>query len=316
MTMPFDVFAQAAPESGAGDPQSAAAEWTQALADPRVRASMLSFSLQLMQPRAPGQSALGQVAQSIGNAGQTIGNIDELDRKDAEQARKERDTESQIDNRRSMSDAREQNANTAVMRADIMRQAEESRANLRAIQGQALLMKVQKTQAEATLLEQRAKLMPGDQEIKAALAAKKIELMQAQADLAAGRASVIPSVIERNQSSTRLNDARTASEPQKAEAAQQRIQGAAQKTYLEAKAEHDKTEGMKPRSQQKPFMSEAEFNQQRSKFQTRPGAAAPAQGPTVEPELPRDKKLWMPGKIYPTPRGPARYDGNDEWTLL
>src|SRR6188768_634348 len=66
-------------------------EWTEALDNPKVRASLLQFGLNLMTPQ-PGNTTAGRLAGGIGGAGELLSRQDESDRKDAEQARKDADT--------------------------------------------------------------------------------------------------------------------------------------------------------------------------------------------------------------------------------
>ena len=80
MAEPSDPFQ---PQQGP-DLQGVAQEWTDALNDPKVKASLLSFGLQAMQPLGFGQTAAGGFGQAVGAAGEGIGRQEQMDRQQQE----------------------------------------------------------------------------------------------------------------------------------------------------------------------------------------------------------------------------------------
>jgi hypothetical protein len=272
MTMPFDVFAQAEPEA---DPQSAAAEWSQALQDPRVKASMLSMGLQLLQPVQPGQTVAGHIGRAIGAGGETVGNIEELNRKESEQARKERDTNSTIDwradrteNERTRLEVAQQNANSLQMAREAAAQVAGSR--------------VLKVKAEVEKLQMQVQLMPGDQQLRELLNQKKMELISAQTDLAAGRAAGIPAV---NESIIRRNNA-TADVLTGGNLSSDR------RTYEAAKAKHESNQRFDDPAKKTPFIS---FEQWRQQTGGQPAVSS-------QPEAPPDLGTFEPAPMNPKQR--------------
>lgn len=72
-------------------------KWKTFLKNPAVQSALLQFSVNMMQPRVPGQTALGQIGTSIGAAGAAAGRNIEAEQKRQQQAlentNKEKDLE-------------------------------------------------------------------------------------------------------------------------------------------------------------------------------------------------------------------------------
>lgn len=299
MTMPMDPFMQAEPQEA---PQSAAAEWTAALNDPKVRASMMSVGLQLMQPPQFGQTFAGQFAQGVGQAGEALGRQEEMDRAESEQARKERDTSSQIETRSEGLDVKRAQADAATMRADATRVQAESMAGLRAAQAQVALANVGRIGAQVQLLEAKVAAAPQDQAAKMELARARTELLQAQAGLAGARATSQPEVaasqVRRNDAAAGLSTARTAATGERLELDRlrmqqrdralstqekitlQRLEGMERRDYTTEKTKaqetHRKEQSMLPRARQTPFSFTPFEEWTKTRRPAEPGAAAPA----------------------------------------
>lgn len=228
------------------DPTGAASEWSQALTDPKVRSSLLSFGLQLMQPPGFGQTGLGQIAQGIGAAGQTLDAQDVEDRADRELARKERDTASTIDYRADTTDVKQGQLSVAQARAETGRVTAESQAQLRQSQILVNQSKVDQLDANVRMLDMRVKLYPQDMEAKTELARSKAALAEAQTGLAVARAGVVAPTaaakIEKDQSQTTLNTTRAGAVGTNANIAQRRLDIAEKKPGLQEKIDAQRGE--------------------------------------------------------------------------
>ena len=90
------------------DPVGLADRWRSFLADPASRAALMSFGAQLSQPVAPGNNWAGHIGQATGAAGEAATKAFALEQGDIEKESK------QV--------AREQAANTAVGKLEVMQQ--------------------------------------------------------------------------------------------------------------------------------------------------------------------------------------------------
>lgn len=307
--MPLDIFQ---PSEEPSNPQSAASEWSQVLQDPKVRASMLSIGLQLMQPPSFGQTTSGQFAQAIGQGGETLTRIDEQERAEAEQERKRADTESQIQYRADTSDVKAGQLQVQQLRTEQAGRDLESKAALRDIQGQVQLARIGQIQAQIEALEMKTRLAPGDTAAKIALAQKKSELIAAQAGLVAARteavAPVAASVVRRNDAAANLSERRAGAVDTTNELARlrleqgnrrlttqeriamQRLEQQEMRDYTTEKTKaqevHRKEQAMLPRARQTPFMFPSREEWSKSRRPAEPGTPAPTGGATAPTTTP------------------------------
>ncbi len=80
------------PAQPPADPQAQqdiAGRWRGFLSDPAARTALIQFGIGMMQPIQPGQTAIGQVGQSLGGAGEAVGRVAEQDLAQREQTSKE-----------------------------------------------------------------------------------------------------------------------------------------------------------------------------------------------------------------------------------
>lgn len=346
MTMPMDLFSPQdgsapAPAPAGGDPQSASQEWSTVLQDPKVRASLLSFGLQLMQPPQFGQTAGGQIAQAIGAAGETLGNQDEQEMKEREQARKERDTGSMIDYRKDRSDIAATNADASTVRADAAARNAQSQALLRESQVQVNVARAGEIGSKVRMLEMRVNLFPQDNQAKIELARARTELLEAQTRVATEKANSIAPLTESRinvdnsrigteQSKARLNDTRAGAVDTNVDIAKRRLDIAEKKPgfqetldrqkgerqligiYQKAKQEHEKNRYLDPKLG--PFISYQKWKEENGIG----GGTAPASPQTGVPDsqLPAAKmgdNARAPGR-YMTPKGAGTWTGTG-WTF-
>lgn len=62
--------------------------WKQYLQNPAIQAALLQFSIQMMQPRVPGQSTIGQIGQAVGKGGEAAGRT--IQNQETQQARQDK----------------------------------------------------------------------------------------------------------------------------------------------------------------------------------------------------------------------------------
>ena len=93
-TQPVQAAAAPTAAPGAGN---LVQSWTEYLQSPQIRSAMMQFGVSMLQPRAAGQTMLGQIGQSFADAGgaaQRVSEFQRLDRKDQrEQKRLDQATE-------------------------------------------------------------------------------------------------------------------------------------------------------------------------------------------------------------------------------
>lgn len=340
MTMPSDPFQ---PEQEAPPASSAAQEWNDALNDPKVRSTLLSFGLQMMTPAGFGQSTMGQFAQGIGAAGEGLTRADEEDRKASEQARKERDTSSQIDYRADRTDVARGNLENAEQRTTINRLDQESKARERSSRIELNAAKIPGLEAQTEMLRMKVQLAPQDMEAKIQYQRAKAALFEAQTGLAVAKAEAVAPVaasqVRRNESSASLNETRQQNVGATMDLNRGRLDATNRKlsmqetidrqkgerqdrgTYEKAKAAHNKDQIMKTKAQQSAFPT---YNDWLSQNSPKPAAAPPAApgaspAPTAPatastpdsalPAMPSKKEELKANTRYMTPRGPATWNG-------
>jgi hypothetical protein len=99
-----------APQPAQSQDNDVAGQWRNFLADNNNRAALLQFGLSMMQPMDVGQSAVGQLGQSIGEVGELSDRRKKLDIASTE-------ADSKQNLRASQAEAAEARANTAATRA-------------------------------------------------------------------------------------------------------------------------------------------------------------------------------------------------------
>ncbi len=343
MTMPMDPFqpgTEDAQASAGASPQSAAQEWTTALQDPRVKRSLLSFGLQMLQPPQFGQTIGGQIAQGIGAAGESQTAADEEDRKAAEQARKERDTSSNIDYRADTTDVKLGQLENQRLRTEQAGKDLESRAALRESQVQVNVAKAGELGARVEMLQARVALFPQDQQAKMDLARAKQALLEAQTRVQTERADVIAPTaaarIKRDESATNLNTTRAGSVESNADVARRRVQAQEDRTQAQGGWQATRAENQRRRDYGN-YVKEEEkakfldrkrppalgYQEWLKTFEPKqPGATQPpAQAgtttpaptqPTQDSQVPDaspDPSKRNKGSRYMTPRGPMTWTG-------
>lgn len=338
MTMPSDPFQQ---EVAPANPASAAQEWTQALNDPKVRSTLLNVGLQLMQPPSFGQTTSGQVAQAIGAAGEGFSRADAEDRAQAEQDRKGRDTDSQIDYRADRTENAAQGLEIQRLRTGIQADAERSRAEERASKIRLNAARIPGLEAQAEMLRMKSQAFPQDMEAKIALQRAQAALLEAKTEVAAEQAAMVQpqaqARIQRDQSAAGLSDRRGAAVDSNAEVARRRVEAQENSTraklslgdvrsenqrrrdYSNLKKEHDKQQTMEPARNRKPFPIYSEWVKtfdapSEAPAPAAPGAPAPAAPAPVKaselPAMPMKKEELKVGQRYMTPKGPLTWNGS------
>lgn len=313
MAMPIDPFQPGTEAAQASDPtQSAAQEWTSALNDPKVRSSLLSFGLSMMVPGDFGSTFGSRLAQSVGAAGETLDRRDAEDRADREQARKEADTQSQIQYRSDTSDTRAISADAAVSRANAALTNADSLALQRRSNVQLNQAKVDQIGANVRMLELKVQMYPQDQQAKQDLMRSKQELAASQAALYDARtlavAPLTESQINRNEAAAGLSNRRAAAVDTNANIATRRLdiaekKGGLQQTldsqrgerqligiYQKARQENEKQRFLDPKLP--PFPSFQDWKEQNGlnpKSDTAPPVppASPAAPTAVPPTAPQ-----------------------------
>lgn len=99
------------------DPATASGQWDDFLQRPGNRQALLQFGLNMMQPRAMGQTAGGQIAQSIGAAGEAVGRAEDSDLKAQLAEAKMRQADEKLQTLRQNADSNAIRATAAAARA-------------------------------------------------------------------------------------------------------------------------------------------------------------------------------------------------------
>jgi hypothetical protein len=331
-------------EGDTADPAAASSEWTQALADPKVRSSLLSFGLQLMQPPSFGQTGAGQFAQAVGAAGEGLTRADAEDRAEREQSRRERDSVSQADRRADQTELTGRGLELKSLQLQMQERDLASKAELRAAQAREKVANLDKIDAQVAKLRQDVALAPSNIDAKNALAAALTQKRLMEADLASVRAAVVAPVaqsqIQRNQAAANLSETRAGAVNSSQELAQRRLdQGDRRITTQErlgvqkleqqerrdyttektkAQEAHTKENQMQPRARQKEFKfpSMEEWRQSRlSGTGAAPAAPTAATAPAAEapvaPVAPPAAER-KDGTVYTTPRGPLKWNAKTQ----
>lgn len=157
------------------DQSGLADQWNGFLADPRGRAALASFGVQLMQPLSAGQSGVGHVGAALGQAGESVRGTEAADLKLSE-------AESKNELRGSQAATAEARANTAATRAAALNSETDSKIALRGAQGDAARSRAANLEMKTKQLEALVAVFPEDQEAKRRLLEAKTQLSQAQAE--------------------------------------------------------------------------------------------------------------------------------------
>lgn len=137
--------APAAPEGQA----DLAGQWRSWMGDPANRAALIQMGISLMQPVALGQSGLGHVGQAVGSAGEAQDRIRKAEQDDAEQRRRQQETDSRGGLREAQAGLAEARAGTAGARSDAAAtRAEAARERLTATQQNIGLSKLIQAQRQ------------------------------------------------------------------------------------------------------------------------------------------------------------------------
>lgn len=227
-----DPFGSDDPATGPGNLQSAAAEWTSALAKPEVRGALLQFGINMLQPPGFGQTTAGKVGEAIGASGEYLTRQDEEARKEREQTRKEADTES-------LGTYRQDQAEIGGIKAQAARQNAESLGLLRQSQITISQHKAALVDAQVENLTMKTKMAPEDQATKAALAQAKQDQLAAHAELDRQRAAYVPATVENTTKRIEAGDRKVKADDVRT---QLKIDAQDRRTYESAKAAHTKRE--------------------------------------------------------------------------
>lgn len=115
MADPFDPEpVQAAPAQNPTAPSGGsrlADEWRSFAAAPEGRAALIQAGIAMLQPRSPGQTAIGQVANAIGQGGEAAQNV-------VSQREKEADSQSLRDYRKNTGEASQAKGEAALLNAN------------------------------------------------------------------------------------------------------------------------------------------------------------------------------------------------------
>lgn len=222
----------ATPAVSAANPQSAASEWTQALARPEVRGALLQFGLNLMQPPSFGQTGFGKLAEGIGSAGEQVGRLDTENRAEREQTRKEAETSS-------LAGYREDQSENSRIRSEAARTSADALASLRTAQVQVQQSKAAQLDAQVEMLKMKVIAEPANQAAKDALNAARTEAAQANAELLRTKAAFVPVTAKTAQDRIDATNRRL---DQGAETSTNRIDAQDRRTYETARIAHENTQ--------------------------------------------------------------------------
>lgn len=136
-----------------------ASQWTAKLSDPNVRAMIMQTGLALMQPVGLGQTAAGHVGQAVGQGFEASDRVVGGQLAEREQQRKERDTDSRMDERAARAQVAEARLGTAGAGLDLKRQGLEiarERLNMQSTLGD-MQRRIQNSNAYNTYQKEKEK---------------------------------------------------------------------------------------------------------------------------------------------------------------